>query len=115
MAPAHPLERTQVAVPAHRLLSVRLPEPPPPPPPPPPPLPRTPARMRARLGAAVALTVLTAGQALLGCLLEALPAPGLVTPLCPWDDNTPLAASPRVSQITRPKRPYLCPSCPTVR
>lgn len=64
----------------------------------------------ASLGAAVALTALTAGQALLGCLLGALPAARPATPLCPPDDNTPLSASPRVSQITRPKRPYLCPS-----
>lgn len=63
-----------------------------------------------RLGAAVALTALTGGQALLGCLLGARPAPRPATPLCPPGDNTPLSASPRVSPITRPKRPYLCPS-----
>lgn len=68
----------------------------------------------ACLGAVVAMTALTAGQALLGCLLGALPAARPETPLCPPDDNTPLSASPRVSQITRPKRPYLCPSSPAV-
>lgn len=71
--------------------------------------------MSGCLGASVVLTVaLTAGQALLGCLLGALPAPRPATPLCPRDDNTLVSASPRVSQITRCKRPYLCPSSPAV-
>lgn len=71
--------------------------------------------MSGCLGASVVLTVaLTAGQALLGCLLGALPAPSPATPLCPRDDNTLVSASPRVSQITRCKRPYLCPSSPAV-
>lgn len=49
------------------------------------------------LGASVVLTALTAGQAPLGCLLGALPAPRPATPLCPRNDNTPVSASPRVN------------------
>lgn len=37
-----------------------------------------------------------------------------VTPRCPWDDNTPLSASPRVSQITRPRGLiFLLPALPS--